>query len=165
MSVFRSQPLSPSIKTLAWEKQLIAFVYTDYHREIVGAMLAAGRACLESYNHSCAQNALLLCAPGAFELPYVTQQLLLKRPDVTGVVTLGAVVRGETPHFEYVSQSVSHGIMQVSLTHKTPVTFGVLTVDTLEQAHARAKGGNNKGQEATVALLELLALHDQLGLS
>jgi 6,7-dimethyl-8-ribityllumazine synthase len=96
--------------------------------------------------------------PGAFETP-----LMAKRLAETGrydaVVCLGAVIRGATPHFDYVAAEVSKGIAAVSLESKVPVTFGVLTTDNLEQAIERAgsKSGN-KGYEAAVAAIEMVNL-------
>lgn len=94
--------------------------------------------------------------PGAVEIPIAVQRLLARR-DLDGVVAVGAVVRGGTPHFEYVSRAVTDGLMRVSLDAGTPVAFGVLTVDDETQARERAGGSHgNKGAEAAEALLETL---------
>ena len=96
--------------------------------------------------------------PGAYEIPLTAQKLLSK---VDGVVTLGAVIRGETPHFEYVCNAVNNGVTELNLRHGKPVVFGVLTTDTVEQAMERAgaeEGSGNKGAEAALALLEMLSL-------
>jgi 6,7-dimethyl-8-ribityllumazine synthase len=96
--------------------------------------------------------------PGAFELPLVAQQLATaKRYDA--IVALGAVIRGGTPHFEYVASEATKGLAQVSLTHNIPVGFGLLTVDSIEQAIERAgtKAGN-KGAEAAMSALEVVNL-------
>lgn len=100
--------------------------------------------------------------PGAFELPFATQQLALA--DLfDGLVCLGAVIRGETPHFDYVCQVVSHGIMEVSLSYDVPVTFGVLTTDTVEQAEQRSgEKTNNKGYEASKSLLDMIKFSDNV---
>jgi 6,7-dimethyl-8-ribityllumazine synthase len=92
--------------------------------------------------------------PGAFELPIVTQRVAAaKRYDA--IIAVGAVVRGATPHFEYVAGECVKGISQVSLQHDVPVSFGILTVDSLEQAIERAgtKAGN-KGAEAALSAIE-----------
>jgi len=97
-------------------------------------------------------------APGAFELPSVVRRVV-DQGRYAGVVVLGAVIRGGTPHFEYVAGEVAKGIGQIALDANCAVTFGVLTVDTIEQAIERAgtKAGN-KGGEAALACLELVNL-------
>jgi 6,7-dimethyl-8-ribityllumazine synthase len=98
--------------------------------------------------------------PGAFEIPLVAKKLvLLSRYDA--VICLGAVIRGATPHFDYVSAEVSKGIASVSLDSGVPIIFGVITADTIEQAIERAgtKAGN-KGWDAAVAAIEMANLID-----
>lgn len=105
----------------------------------------------------------LVKAPGAFELPMVVQRVAaLKKYDA--IIALGAVIRGGTPHFEYVAGECVKGIAQVSLQHDIPVSFGVLTVDTIEQAIERAgtKAGN-KGAEAALSTIEMFSLFNNLG--
>ena len=100
--------------------------------------------------------------PGAFEIPLVVQQLVAgKKYDA--VIALGAVIRGGTPHFEYVAGECVKGLSQVSLGSNTPVAFGVLTVNTIEQAVERAgpKAGN-KGAEAAMTAIEMVSLLRQL---
>jgi 6,7-dimethyl-8-ribityllumazine synthase len=100
--------------------------------------------------------------PGAFELPLATQQLLASGGH-DAVIALGAVIRGGTPHFEYVAGECVKGLSQVSLASAVPVAFGVLTVDSIEQAIERAgtKAGN-KGAEAALTAIEMLSLLRQL---
>lgn len=100
--------------------------------------------------------------PGTFELPALVRRVAEGGLHV-GVVTLGCVIRGGTPHFEYVAGEVTRGIGQVALTAPCPVTFGVLTCDTVEQAVDRAglKAGN-KGAEAALACLEMVTLYARL---
>src|SRR6185437_10083522 len=91
--------------------------------------------------------------PGAFELPLAAQKLA---KSYDGIVALGAVIRGETPHFDYVCDAAAHGLLQVSLETGTPVSFGVLTTDTLAQAEARAGGEHgNKGYDAAMTAIEM----------
>ena len=101
-------------------------------------------------------------APGAFELPLVTQKIANKRKS-DAIIALGAVIRGGTPHFEYVASECTKGLAQVSLQYDIPVAFGVLTVDTIEQAIERSgtKAGN-KGIEAAMSALEMVNLIAQL---
>ncbi len=96
--------------------------------------------------------------PGAFEMPVVIERLAAKG-DHDAIIALGAVIRGGTPHFEYVASECVKGMAQVSLKHGLPVTFGVLTVDTIEQAIERAgtKAGN-KGAEAALSAIEMVDL-------
>jgi len=100
--------------------------------------------------------------PGAFELPLAVQKLAAS-DKYDAIITLGAVIRGGTPHFEYVAGECVKGISQVSLQTSKPVTFGVLTVDTIEQAIERAgtKAGN-KGAEAAITAIEMVSLLRQL---
>lgn len=97
-------------------------------------------------------------APGAFEFPLLAKRLAAKR-EFDAIIALGAVIRGGTPHFEYVAGECTKGLAQVSLSEDTIVTFGVLTVDSIEQAIERSgtKAGN-KGVEATVTALEMVSL-------
>ena len=100
--------------------------------------------------------------PGAFELPLAAQQLArLRRYD--GIAALGAVIRGQTPHFEFVCSECAAGLSRVSLEHGLPIGFGVLTCDTVDQAMDRAGGkAGNKGADAVLAALEMVSLLRQL---
>jgi len=104
----------------------------------------------------------LVRVPGAFEIPLVAKRLA-QSGAYDAVICLGAVIRGATPHFEYVAAEVSKGIANVALDTGVPVTFGVLTTDTLEQAVERAgsKSGN-KGFEAAMAAIEMVNLFKAL---
>lgn len=100
--------------------------------------------------------------PGSFELALGAQLLLAHRP-LDGVVCIGSVVRGETPHFDFVCQAAAHGIMETGLRSGVPVIFCVLTDDNMEQARARSGGVHgNKGVEAAVAVLKMAALRRKL---
>lgn len=96
--------------------------------------------------------------PGAFEIPYAAKKLA-EESKYHAVICLGAVIRGDTPHFDYISAEVSKGVAAVSLSSKIPVVFGVLTVDSIEQAIERAgtKAGN-KGADAAMAAIEMINL-------
>jgi len=96
--------------------------------------------------------------PGAFELPLAAQHVV-HRAQADAIIALGCVIRGDTPHFEYVSGGCMDGLMRVQLDSAIPITFGVLTVDTVEQAVARSgDDANNKGEEAAVTALEMINL-------
>ena len=96
--------------------------------------------------------------PGAMEIPLAAGELA-ETSHYAGIVALGCVIRGETAHFDYVCSTVADGLLRVQLDHRIPVGFGVLTVETLEQAKARAQrdGGRNAGAEAAQAAIELAA--------
>jgi len=97
--------------------------------------------------------------PGAFELPLGAQWLLHAPQPCDAVIAVGAVIRGETAHFDYVCQAVSQGVLRVGLDSGKPAIFCVLTDDTIEQSRARSGGAHgNKGVEAAVACLKMLAL-------
>lgn len=100
--------------------------------------------------------------PGAFEIPLATKRMAASKK-YDAVIALGAVIRGGTPHFEYVAGECTKGLAQVMMEYDIPVAFGVLTVDTIEQAIERAgtKAGN-KGVEATLSVIEMVNLLPQL---
>ena len=103
----------------------------------------------------------LMWVPGAFEIPLAAKKMA-KSQKYDGVICLGAVIRGSTPHFDYVASEVSKGIAHVSLDTEVPVIFGVLTTDTIEQAIERAgtKAGN-KGYDAAITAIEMANLMKQ----
>ncbi|MGZ8144769.1 MAG: 6,7-dimethyl-8-ribityllumazine synthase [Methylosarcina sp.] len=104
----------------------------------------------------------LVKAPGAFELPMVVQRIAAAKK-YHAIIAIGAVIRGGTPHFEYVAGECVKGLASVSLQYEVPVSFGVLTVDTIEQAIERAgtKAGN-KGAEAALSAIEMVSLFNNL---
>jgi 6,7-dimethyl-8-ribityllumazine synthase len=108
------------------------------------------------------ENLSLILVPGAFEIPFALQKAL-ESGKFDGVCCLGAVIRGATPHFDYVSAEATKGIANVTLKYQKPVSFGVLTVDNIEQAIERAgtKAGN-KGAEAMNTLIEMINLFGEL---
>ena len=100
--------------------------------------------------------------PGAFEIP-LALKLLAGGDRYDGLLAIGCVIRGETPHFDYVAGEASRGVADVSLEHRIPVGFGILTVDTIEQARARSgPGSGNKGAEAALAVIEMANLRCRL---
>ena len=97
--------------------------------------------------------------PGAFELPLAAQQLALSPVHYDAIIALGCVIRGGTPHFEYVCRACTDGLLQVGLEFGLPVCFGVLTTDTLAQAQERAGGAeSNKGAEAALTAIEMVSV-------
>ncbi len=135
-------------------------VVVSRFNEFITEQLAQGA--LETLEkHGCLhENIHFVKVPGAWELPIVAQALA---SHCDAVVALGAVVRGDTPHFEYVAGGAADGLQQVSLDTGVPIAFGVLTTDDLQQAMDRAGGKNgNKGSEAAEAAIEVANLMRQL---
>ncbi|MBP3847579.1 6,7-dimethyl-8-ribityllumazine synthase [bacterium] len=123
--------------------------------DFIGAKLLSG-AIDELKRHGVKEeNIDIIRVPGAFEIPVIAQKVASSKK-YNAVITLGAVIKGATPHFEYVSNEVAKGIAQVSLNTGIPVTFGVLTTDNIEQAIERAgtKAGN-KGSDAARTAIEM----------
>jgi 6,7-dimethyl-8-ribityllumazine synthase len=105
----------------------------------------------------------LVRVPGSWEIPWVCRRIA-ESGKADAIVALGAVVRGSTPHFDYVASEVAKGVAQVSMQTGVIVTFGVLTTDTMEQALDRAGGkSGNKGADAALAALEMVSLRGVLG--
>ncbi|MEO0228984.1 MAG: 6,7-dimethyl-8-ribityllumazine synthase [candidate division WOR-3 bacterium] len=102
--------------------------------------------------------------PGSFEIPIVLKKLIEKKSH-DGYLALGAVIRGDTPHFEYVAGEVTRGIGRLMLDYGLPIIFGIITADTMDDAIERAGGKKgNKGRDAARALLELLGLLEKSGI-
>jgi 6,7-dimethyl-8-ribityllumazine synthase len=142
---------------LSGEGLRFAIVVSRFNDFIGGKLLAGARDCLSRHGVS-EEDVDVAWVPGAFEIPLVAQRLARsKRYDA--VICLGAVIRGSTPHFDYVAAEVTKGVAQVTLDTGVPVIFGVLTTDTIEQAVERAgtKAGN-KGWDASVSALEMVNL-------
>ncbi|MCD2256362.1 6,7-dimethyl-8-ribityllumazine synthase [Lactobacillus sp. CC-MHH1034] len=101
--------------------------------------------------------------PGAFEIPRITR-LISQKPEFDGIITLGAIVRGETTHFDYVCSETASGVAQVSLNSPIPVLFGVLTTNNMAQALNRAGGKvGNKGSECAIGVLEMIDVQKKIG--
>ena len=133
----------------------IAIVAARFNAEIVSGLVEGAQAELERCG---AEVATLRYAPGAWELP-LAAQLVAEHEAPDAIVALGAVIRGETAHFEYISGECATGLSRVSLDLSLPVAFGVLTCDLQRQAVARsAPGADNKGAEAARAAVEMVAL-------
>ena len=140
-----------------------AVVAARFNHTVVDRLLAAAVATFD--RHGVAEERLdVLRVPGAFELP-LTAAWAGRREDIAAVVTLGCVIRGGTPHFDYVCAESARGVGRVALDLGKPVIFGVLTTDTREQADERAGGAHgNKGEEAALAALEMVSLARAAGL-
>lgn len=134
-----------------------ALVVSRYN-EFITAKLTDGATDALLRNGAAPSDIDTFYAPGAFELPVVVQALV-RRGGYAAVIALGCVIRGETPHFDYVAGAAADGALQAALASGTPVAFGVITADTLEQATERAGGKvGNKGSEAALAAIETATL-------
>jgi len=140
-----------------------AIVASRFNEDVVKALVAGGFEAFSRHGIDVEKRVDLVWVPGAFEIPLVCRTLA--QPDRYGaVVALGAVIRGETPHFEAIANAVATGVAAVSRETGVPVIFGVLTTDNIEQAWARAgKGGGNKGYDAGLAALEMVHVMRRVG--
>jgi 6,7-dimethyl-8-ribityllumazine synthase len=137
-----------------------AIVAARFYEELADRLVAGAQAVLAEAG---ADSADVFAVPGAFELP-LAAELAARTGRYAGVVCVGAVIRGETDHYEYVCREAARGIQDVQLRTGVPCSFGVLTVDTMEQALARAGGDKrDSGRHAAEAVLALARLREQLG--
>ena len=135
----------------------VAIVAARFNETIVARLLEGALDCLRRHDVA-DQDLAVAWVPGAFEIPLVARRLA-GSGEFDAVVCLGAVIRGDTPHFEYVAGEAARGVGEAALHSGIPVTFGVLTTDDTAQAEARAGGkSGNKGFEAALAALEMANL-------
>jgi 6,7-dimethyl-8-ribityllumazine synthase len=142
---------SPTDEPVDCSDLRVAVVAASWHEQVMDGLVAGARDALDAYRVDAAE---IVRVAGSFELPVVAQALARQRYDV--VVALGVVIRGGTPHFDYVCSAATDGLNQVALETGVPVGFGLLTCDTEEQALDRAglEGSNeSKGYDATAAAL------------
>jgi len=142
----------------------IAIVHTEWNDKIVAELIAGCKIEMEAFGGSITHSVIV---PGCFELPFACKRLWhnmegkLNAPEA--IIAFGAVIRGGTPHFEYVSKAVTEGILQLNLSLPVPVIFGVLTLDTEAQAWERLGGVHgHKGREAGITALKMIRLCRQL---
>jgi 6,7-dimethyl-8-ribityllumazine synthase len=139
----------------------IAIVASEFNHFIVQQLVDGAMDAL-SRNGVLEQNIKLVWVPGAFELP-LAADVLAGKGQHDAILTLGAVIRGGTPHFDYVAVECARGVADVGLKHGLPAIFGVLTTDDVEQALERAgSGAGNKGFDTAVAALQMIALLDRI---
>lgn len=136
-----------------------AIVVSRFNQSVTEGLLAGALDALT--RHGVAADRIdVIRVPGAFEIPFAARRAV---GAYQAVICLGAVVRGDTPHFDYVATAATGQLAQLAATAAVPVTFGVLTTDTMEQARDRAGGkGGNKGADAALAALELVSLDRRL---
>lgn len=137
-------------------KYRIGIVVSDYYRDITDRLLDGAVEVCRAWKVA-EENILITRVSGSFEIPYGCLSLLTQeKPDA--IVTLGVIVKGETAHDEVIAHAVAQAIMDLTIQYETPISFGVVTTNTLEQAVVRSTGANNKGADATVAALEAAML-------
>ncbi|HXS43851.1 MAG TPA: 6,7-dimethyl-8-ribityllumazine synthase [Solirubrobacteraceae bacterium] len=137
-----------------------AIVAARFYEELADRLVAGAQAVLAEAGADATD---VFAVPGAFELP-LAAELAARTGRYAGVVCVGAVIRGETDHYEYVCREAARGIQDVQLRTGVPCSFGVLTVDTMDQALARAGGDKrDSGRHAAEAVLALARLREQLG--
>lgn len=139
----------------------VALIVGRWHAFIADPLLEGALATLNESGIEDAQIDIVY-VPGAYEIPLAAKRLA-DRGEHKAMVTLGAIIKGDTPHFDFVAGECARGIADVSLEYDIPIGFGVLTVNTVDQAIARAaKGEANKGREAALAAIEMADLLGQL---
>ena len=129
----------------------IALVAAKWNAELVQELVKSGTAHLEALGFS---NLKIVYVPGAWELVHAAQKELAH---ADGVIAFGVVIRGETTHYELISESVAHGLMQISIDTKKPLAFGLIATENLQQAEDRVNSSKlNKGREIAQSLVEML---------
>ena len=139
----------------------IGIVVSDWNSEITWKLLDGAVNTLK--HHGTRQEDIVIKhVPGSFELT-IGAQFIAEYDDIDAVICLGCIIRGETPHFNYISQGVTQGITQLNLEYNIPFIFGVLTTDTIGQARERSGGiHGNKGDEASVTAIKMAALQREM---
>ena len=138
---------------------LVVLVKTEWNAEIVDEL---ERGCLNVFGQYSIKTKTLV-VPGAIEIPFAIQQYSNTHNAISAFIALGCVIRGGTPHFEYVCQSITQGVTQLNLSLSVPVIFGVLTLDNLEQAKERTGGiHGHKGEEAAITAIKMMILNKHI---
>jgi 6,7-dimethyl-8-ribityllumazine synthase len=138
---------------------LVVLVKTEWNAAIVDELEKGCLAVFEQYNI----RTKTITVPGAIEIAFAIQQSWANNNSTSAFIALGCVVRGGTPHFEYVCQSVTTGVTQLNLSLPVPVIFGVLTVDNNTQAEERIGGTHgHKGEEAAITAIKMMIINEQL---
>ena len=136
----------------------VAILYTEWNDKIVKELMKGALKTISAYDGQVIEK---LAVPGCFELPFACKQLWqyyeAKKEKPEAIIVFGAVIRGGTPHFDYVCKAVTEGILQLNLSLPVPVIFGILTLDNEEQAWERLGGSHgHKGEEAAITALKMI---------
>ena len=143
------------------EGMSFGIVVAEWNSQITGKLLEGAVRLLKKQGCN-DKDIIIKHVPGTFELS-LGSQLLCEHTDVDAVIALGCVIQGETRHFDFICQAVSEGVTKVALEYNTPVIFGVLTTNDLEQAQERAGGKHgNKGEEAAATAIKMVKLKNEL---
>ena len=158
-----NQTLLNDAGILHLEGASVVIVYTEWNDFIVNELVAGCERTLDQYKTKYTK----AIVPGAFELPFACKQIWEQTKGTgaqpSAIVAFGCVIRGETPHFDYVCKAVTDGILQLNLELPVPVIFGILTVDNIEQAKDRLGGAHgHKGEEAALTALKMISFQRQL---
>lgn len=137
----------------------IAIVASRFNDTISEGLLEGAVDCLE--RHNC-QETIIVRVPGAFEIPAAAARVL-KTGTLDALITIGALIRGDTPHFEFISTHVTGEVMRLSIVSGIPIAFGIITCNTMEQARERSGKTGNKGWEAALAAIEMANLYRKIG--
>jgi 6,7-dimethyl-8-ribityllumazine synthase len=157
-----SEDRNPPLREVSAPKDArFAIVWSRFNRAVVSKLLEGAKDCL-SERGVADESLYVVEVPGAWELPYAAQQLAQSQR-FDAVIALGAVIRGGTPHFDFVSQGTALGLGRVALDARVPVIFGLLTTDDEAQAFERAGGAHgNKGRDAALTAIEMVILDRKL---
>lgn len=143
------------------ENMKFGIIVSEWNPTITDALMNGAYSTLQKHG-AISDNIIVAHVPGSFELTHGASQLL-KRTKVDAVICLGCVIKGDTPHFDYVCQGVTQGITSLNIKQKKPVIFGVLTTDNQQQALDRAGGKlGNKGDEAAITAIKMVALTKEI---
>ncbi|WP_119080796.1 MULTISPECIES: 6,7-dimethyl-8-ribityllumazine synthase [Chitinophaga] len=158
-----NQTLLNNAGILQMEGASVVIVYTEWNDFVVSELAAGCERVLDEHKVSHTK----LRVPGSFELPFACKQIWEQTKGTgaqpSAIIAFGCVIRGETPHFDYVCNAVTDGILQLNLELPVPVIFGVLTVNTAEQATDRLGGAHgHKGEEAALTALKMISFQRQL---
>ena len=152
----QDQPTAPLADATGFR---FAVIVSRFNETVTGNLRSAATAALQDAGASLVE---VLPVPGAFEIPQAARAAA-ESGRFDAIVCLGCIIRGETPHFEYIASAVAYGITDAAGDTGVPMAFGVLTTDTVEQAAARSgPGPDNKGREAAAAAIEMAVLYREL---
>lgn len=130
-------------------------VISEWNDEITGNLMEGALKTLQKHGAK-RGNIRIKFVPGSFEITYAAKVLAEEQDDLDAIICLGCVIKGETPHFDYICQSVSYGLTELNLSYDLPFIFGVLTTNTMQQASDRSGGQHgNKGDEAAVTAIKM----------
>lgn len=135
----------------------VGIVVSEWNEQVTAALLEGAVNTLKNHG-TLGDNIKIMTVPGSFELPFGAR-VIAEKHDLDAVICLGCVIQGETRHFDYICQGVTHGITELNLDYDIPFIFGILTTNTLEQALDRSGGKHgNKGDEAAVTAIKMATL-------